>query len=230
MRLAGHLGLPQLSVATTQLLVDSAGRKLGKSTGGAVWLDPTRTPIFDFYQYFLGMDDTLARSLLPALLPPTVSQEEIDATLGEEPESRAVQRAVADSVTGWVHGEEAVEGATAAGPILFRDRGAAIAASLQATGSLAPGQAAALSVVRRVALDETPTTVTDAFVRAGLCSSRSELRRLVKGRGVRLNGALVEREAAEGALSPADVLTVPGVGRCFLGSVGKSTMAVVTLP
>jgi tyrosyl-tRNA synthetase len=84
----------------------STGKKFGKSEGGAVWLDPKKTPPFQFYQFWFNTsDEDVEEYLLKMTL---VSKEDIDAVMDEQraaPASRAAQKRLAHEVTTLVHGE-----------------------------------------------------------------------------------------------------------------------------
>jgi len=89
------------------LLVNKAtGKKFGKSEGGAVWLDPAKTPPFEFYQFWFNTpDDQVEEFLLKMTLLP---KAEIDAVMQEQkqnPAGRAAQKKLALEVTALVHGE-----------------------------------------------------------------------------------------------------------------------------
>lgn len=90
------------------LLVNrSTGKKFGKSEGGAVWLDPAKTPPFEFYQFwFNAADDDVEEYLLKMTLMPV---EEIEAVMREQrqnPSARAAQKKLAYEVTALVHGDD----------------------------------------------------------------------------------------------------------------------------
>lgn len=95
---------------TIPLMLKSDGTKFGKTAGGAVWLDPEKTTPYEFYQFWINQDD---RDVIKYLKYFTfLSHEEIDA-LEEQvktaPEQRAAQIKLAEEVTRFVHGEEALQ-------------------------------------------------------------------------------------------------------------------------
>ena len=105
---------------TIPLMLKADGTKFGKTAGGAVWLDADKTTPYEFYQFWLNQDD---RDVIKYLKYFTfLSQDEI-ATLEKsveiEPEKRLAQRRLAEEVTEFVHGKEAVRDAEAISKALF---------------------------------------------------------------------------------------------------------------
>ena len=146
---------------TTPLLLRADGQKFGKSEEGAVWLDPERTSPYEFFQFFLNTADDQVGTLLRRLT--LLQREEIEALEREPPETRAAQRALAEHLTTLVHGEDGLRQAEAQTKALFGGDGEAEAVEV------APD-----------ALSSWPAL----FVAAGLASSLSEARRLIKGGGL----------------------------------------------
>ncbi|KAG5653986.1 hypothetical protein H0H81_008568 [Sphagnurus paluster] len=93
---------------TTPLLTTASGEKFGKSAGNAVWLDPDMTSVFDFYQYFVKVDDADVEKYLKLFTLLSRSQiatimEAHTANAQEQPEARIAQRRLAAEVTEMVH-------------------------------------------------------------------------------------------------------------------------------
>lgn len=105
---------------TCPLITKADGTKFGKTEGGNIWLDPTRTSPYQFYQYWLNVSDEDAVKFIKIFT--LLSKEEI-ATLAEEhakhPELRALQTKLAEEVTTMVHSAEEVENAKNASKVLF---------------------------------------------------------------------------------------------------------------
>ena len=97
---------------TIPLMLKSDGTKFGKSAGGAVWLDPEKTTPYEFYQFWLNQDD---RDVIKYIKYFTfLEKEEIEAlevSVQEEPHKRQAQKCLAEEVTRFVHGEEALQDA-----------------------------------------------------------------------------------------------------------------------
>ena len=105
---------------STPLVTKSDGTKFGKCEGGAVWLDPSLTSPYAFFQFWLNADDADARTWLP--LYSERPAEEIEALIAESierPAARTAQRALAEELTLLVHGPEQLRQAEAAGRALF---------------------------------------------------------------------------------------------------------------
>ena len=95
---------------TFPLLLDSSGRKFGKSEGNALFLDATMTPVFDWYQYFLRTPDADAiRYLKVFSMRPLDEIAALEAEMKAHPEARIPQKALAEEVTRLVHGEEGLK-------------------------------------------------------------------------------------------------------------------------
>lgn len=105
---------------TSPLLTDAHGRKMGKSTGGDVFMSPTRTSPYRFFQLWMQVDDALVGDRLRKFT--FLAMEEIEAIVAgheRDPGGHEAQRALAREVTMLVHGPEATDAAEAASKILF---------------------------------------------------------------------------------------------------------------
>ena len=164
----------------TPLVTKSDGTKFGKSEGGAVWLDPTLTSPYAFFQFWLNADDADARAWLP--LYSERPAEEVEALIAESierPADRTAQRSLAEELTLLVHGTEQLHQAEAAGRALFgRDDLGSLAAETLG---------AALEEAGAVRVDGDIPSVAQLLHLTGLVSSLSEARRTVKEGGAYLN-------------------------------------------
>jgi tyrosyl-tRNA synthetase len=163
----------------TPLLVDSTGRKFGKSEGNAVWLSADMTSPYVFYQYFLNVEDASVISMLKALSDR--SREEIlelERQVAEEPFRRAAQKALAADVTTLVHGPDATAAVQAASEALFGkgDLAGLDASTLRDATAELPGAPVSVG-----------TSVVDALVAVGLVDSRNGARRAIGDGGASLN-------------------------------------------
>lgn len=166
-------------VFTAPLIVNkTTGVKFGKSEGGAVWLDPAKTSVYKFYQFWLNVDDVGAGDYLKifTLLP----KEEIERIIGEheaDPRQRLAQRTLAHEVTALVHGLERTESVERGTAVLFGTGDASVLseADLDALSREVPTVAAGVTVVQ-------------ALADSGLAGSNGEARRLIAGGAVALNG------------------------------------------
>ena len=119
--LSRRLGNPtQVFGLTAPLLLTSSGKKFGKSEEGAVWLDAARTSPYRFYQFWLNTEDAdVARYLKMFTFAPL---EEIEATMTAhdvERGRRIAQRRLAEDVTRWVHGPDALARVLKASQVMF---------------------------------------------------------------------------------------------------------------
>jgi tyrosyl-tRNA synthetase len=163
---------------STPLITTSDGKKIGKTEGATIWLDPELTSPYAFFQYWLNIDDVDARAWLPLFSErPADEIEALSAESLEHPAARGLQRALAEELTLLVHGTEELRHAEAAGRALF---------GREDLRSLDPSTlAAALGEAGGVDIEGAPT-VAQLFQLTGLASSLSEARRTVKEGGAYL--------------------------------------------
>ncbi|KAF9349038.1 tyrosyl-tRNA synthetase [Mortierella sp. NVP85] len=172
---------------TIPLLTTATGEKFGKSAGNAVWLDETMTSLFDFYQFFVKTADAdVGRYLHYFTL---LNADEINTIMEQhnaEPEKRIAQHALAKETTELVHGAEAVPKALLATQVLF-------GSSLDKV----KGQELieAFENDPRMMSLEKPNVAEMSLDRiaseSGLCSSKSEAKKLIKSGGLYINNVKV---------------------------------------
>ncbi|MBQ7143610.1 MAG: tyrosine--tRNA ligase [Oscillospiraceae bacterium] len=154
---------------TITLLTDSNGKKMGKTAGNAVWLDPNKTTPYEFYQYWRNVDDADVLKCIRMLT--FLPLEEIDAmSKWEGSQLNRAKEILAFELTQMVHGEEEAKKAEASAKALFSGGGAA-------------------DNVPTTALTEADFTdgkidVLSLLVKTGLCASRGDARRNVQQGGV----------------------------------------------
>ena len=155
---------------TITLLLNSEGKKMGKTASGAVWLDPNKTTPYDFYQYWRNVDDQDVEKCLGLLT--FLPMDEV-RRLGALKDSQIneAKKVLAYEVTKLVHGEEEAEKAQEAAASLFG--GATMGGSIPTTEITAADL-------------EKDARVTTLLVTCGLAASNSAARRLVQGGGVSL--------------------------------------------
>jgi tyrosyl-tRNA synthetase len=155
---------------TFPLVVTASGVKMGKTAEGAVFLSPEMTSVFDFYQYFINVDDRdVGRLLKLFTFLPLPEIERLTAVQGAE--LRAAKQVLALEATRIVHGDGAAEEARKGAQAAFS--GGAGDASVPSHGVTAAELAAGLKVV-------------DLLAACGLAASKSAARRLVEQGGVRV--------------------------------------------
>ena len=160
---------------TITLLLNSEGKKMGKTQSGAVWLDPDKTSPFDFYQYWRNIADADVLKCLRMLTFLPIEQiDEMDKWEGSQ--LNAAKEILAFELTKLVHDEEEAQKAQESARALF------------GSGTAAEMPTAKLS---EADLKEGNIDILDLLVKSGLVSSRSEGRRAVEQGGVSMDGEKV---------------------------------------
>ncbi len=180
---------------TWPLLVDKAtGRKFGKSEVATIWLDPSKTSPYQFYQFWINTEDENLKEYF--LKMTMLSKTEIDAALElhkRDPRERHGQHILARAVTALVHGEEETAKAEQVSQVLFGE------------GSVRGLERDALEMLRSAAPSQevqAGTSIMEARVAARLCPCKRESRRFLAGKAVTLNGEAITDPKRE--LGPED--------------------------
>lgn len=170
-------------VITLPLVINkSTGKKFGKTEEGAIWLDPNRTSPFQFYQFWLNVEDEAVEDYLKIFTE--LDQQTINETMQkfwDDRASRSAQRILAREVTKIVHGAEAIDGIEGATGVAY--------GNAELTPESIPLLKAQLPL-GHANIDQ--TSIVDALVSTGLAASNSEARRLIGDGGVYINGQRVE--------------------------------------
>ena len=169
---------------TLPLITNADGSKFGKTAAGAVWLDPRKTSVYRFYQFWIRTDD---RDVIAYLKYFTfLDRAEIEALERQhrdKPEARAAHKALARAVTDLVHGPSATQDAIRASDILF---GGGLEGISEASFIDVAGEAPAKEMAKtRLAGAGAP--LAELLVESGLCSSKGQARKDVEGGGIYLN-------------------------------------------
>ena len=158
---------------TITLLTDSQGKKMGKTAGNAVWLDPNKTSPFEFYQYWRNVDDADVMKCIRMLtFLPLEQIDEMDAWQGEQ--LNRAKEILAFELTKMVHGEQAASSAQATAKSLF--------------GGVADAENMPATTLRAGELPQQGLGILDALVACGLAASKGEARRLIQQGGISLDG------------------------------------------
>ena len=205
---------------TLPLITNADGSKFGKTVAGAIWLDPKRTSVYKFYQFWINTDD---RDVIPYLKYFTFLAPEEIASLGaqhaENPGGRAAHKALAKSVTDLLHGVEATAEAIRASEILFGGKLDGIAEStFQEIVGEVPTRP-----IERARLDGAGLPLVELLIHAGLCPSKGQARKDVEGGGVYLNN--VREAGVTRSITVNDLL----FGKHLLLRKGKKNYVVVTV-
>jgi tyrosyl-tRNA synthetase len=179
----------QLYGMTCPLLTKSDGSKMGKTEAGAIWLSPARTSPYQFYQYWINVDDADAGKCLRFLTE--LSHEEIealDAARAADPARRESQRRLAEELTRLVHGESGLTAAKRATDIFF---GAEISALSDAQLGEIFADVPSKELPREKLAAE-GLALIDALVESGLAKNKSEARRVIEQGGAYINNRRVD--------------------------------------
>jgi tyrosyl-tRNA synthetase len=191
---------------TITLLTDSQGKKMGKTAGNAVWLDPNKTSPFEFYQYWRNVGDAdVLKCIRMLTFLPLEQIDEMDHWEGEQ--LNKAKEILAYELTKMVHGEEEAEKAQATARGLFS--GAADHENMPSTKLDAE------------LVKDGGVGLLAAMVAAGLCGSNREARQLVQQGGVLVDG--------EKVTDPKAILTVDALNKGVVIKKGKKVYHKVAL-
>ena len=191
---------------TITLLTDSQGKKMGKTAGNAVWLDPNKTSPFEFYQYWRNVGDAdVLKCIRMLTFLPLEQIDEMDHWEGEQ--LNKAKEILAYELTKMVHGEEEAEKAQTTARGLFS--GAADHENMPSTKLDAE------------LVKDGGVGLLAAMVAAGLCGSNREARQLVQQGGVLVDG--------EKVTDPKAVLTVDALNKGVVIKKGKKVYHKVVL-
>ena len=169
---------------TIPLLLKSDGTKFGKSSGGAVWLDPKMTSPYDFYQFWINTDDRDTDKYLKYFTFLSKEKiEELDRETRERPNLRLAQKALAYEVTSFVHGKEEADRAEKISSLLFKgDISELSADEIEEAFGSAPS----------ATIGKEPANLVDLLVETGVEKSRRQAREDISSRAVSINGRILD--------------------------------------
>jgi tyrosyl-tRNA synthetase len=205
---------------TLPLITNSDGTKFGKSLGGAIYLDPAKTSVYKFYQFWIRTDDRdVIRYLKFFTFLSQAEIGELEKQHAENPGARAAHKALAKAVTDMVHGPETTTEALRASDILF---GGELGGVSETTFNEIVGEVPTKPVAK-TQLDGTGLPLVEALVLSGLCPSKGQARKDVEGGGVYLNN--VRESNFQRAITGADLL----FGKHLLLRKGKRNYSVLSV-
>jgi tyrosyl-tRNA synthetase len=205
---------------TLPLLTNADGSKFGKSVAGAIWLDPKKTSVYRFYQFWVRVDDRDVLKLLKYFT--FLTRDEIGILEQEHtsrPEARIAHKALARAVTDLIHGPSATQEAIKASEILF---GGDLAGISEQTFTELAAEVPSKQVVReRLGTQGAP--LVELLVEAALCQSKGQARKDIEGGGIYVNNL---REG-----SPSRVIAASDFlfGKHLLLRKGKRNYALLVL-
>ncbi|MCL2280270.1 tyrosine--tRNA ligase, partial [Candidatus Saccharibacteria bacterium] len=171
-----------VDVWSTPLVINkSTGRKFGKSEGGAVWLSAEKTSPYQFYQFWLNVDDAGVIDYMKVYT--SLDKADVDAVAKEHeinPNTRVAQRKLAYEVTALVHGRETAESVQRVTNVLFGD-----------TDFQELSNTDLDKLAREIPTVTIDCTVISALVESDLATSNGEAQRLIKQNAISLNGTKI---------------------------------------
>jgi tyrosyl-tRNA synthetase len=204
---------------TLPLITNADGSKFGKTVAGAVWLDPKKTSVYRFYQFWINTDDRdVIRYLkfFTFLSPDDIAG--LEQKHAQNPGAREAHRALAKAVTDLVHSPGATAEAVRASEILF---GGELKGIAEGTFNEIVGEVPTKEI-EKSRLDGAGLPLVELLVHAGLCPSKGQARKDIEGGGVNVNN--VREGGAARVVTTGDLL----FGRHLLLRKGKKNYVVVT--
>lgn len=177
--LGRRLGGPELFGLTSPLVTTKSGQKMGKTANGAVWLNAEMLSPYDYWQYWRNVEDADVERFLLMFTELPLDEVKRLASLKDK-EINQAKIVLANEATKLCHGEEAAKAAHATAVGTFTEG---------ATGDGLPRYE-----ISRATIDA-GITVFALFADSGLCESRGAARRLIQGKGARINNQVVESDS-----------------------------------
>jgi tyrosyl-tRNA synthetase len=198
-------------VFSTPLIINKAtGAKFGKTEDGAIWLDPTKTSVYDFYQFWLNTSDVNVIDYLKTFTFLTLERiAELEVMLVADPSARMAQKELAKEVTTFVHGAEITKSVEIVTSILF---GARVVADLKESE-----QDMLLSNAPHFKLEQ-DMSVIEVLVASGLATSNREARTFVESGAVSLGDTKIQS---------LETMIMLAVGELALLRRGKKNLVVL---
>jgi len=204
---------------TLPLITNADGTKFGKTEAGAIWLDPKRTSVYKFYQFWINTDDRDVIRYLKYFTFLTAAEiASLEKAHAENPGGRVAHKALAKAATDLIHGEGATAEAVRASEILF---GGELEGIAESTFNDIVGEVPTKEI-EKAKLDGAGVPLVELLVHASLCGSKGQARKDIEGGGVNINN--VREPNAARAVTPSDLL----FGKHVLLRKGKKNYVVVT--
>ena len=204
---------------TLPLITNADGSKFGKTVAGAVWLDPKKTSVYRFYQFWIRTDD---RDVIKMLKYFTfLTREEIadlERQHTEKPEARVAHKALAKAVTDLIHGPQATAEAIRASEILF---GGELTGISETTFNDIVGEVPT-KPIERAKLEGAGSPLVELLALSGLSQSKGQARKDLEGGGIYINN--IRESNAQRAVLASDLL----FGKHLLLRKGKRNYVVMT--
>ncbi|MEI9959777.1 MAG: tyrosine--tRNA ligase [Limisphaerales bacterium] len=209
---------------TLPLITNADGTKFGKTAAGAIWLDPKRTSIYKFFQFWINTDDRdVIRYLKYFTFLSNEKIESLEKLHALHPGARKAQRELAFETTELIHGKDAAIAAERASTTLFygastyEDLNDFFEKSFDIIADEVPTKE-----IEKSKLEGTGIPLIELLVHAGLCPSKGQARKDIEGGGVNINN--VRETNFQRAVTSKDLL----FGKHILLRKGKKNYVVVT--
>ncbi|HCZ3213098.1 TPA: tyrosine--tRNA ligase [Staphylococcus aureus] len=179
---------------TIPLVTKSDGKKFGKSESGAVWLDAEKTSPYEFYQFWINQSDEDVIKFLKYFT--FLGKEEIDRleqSKNEAPHLREAQKTLAEEVTKFIHGEDALNDAIRISQVLFSGDLKSLSAKELKDG---------FKDVPQVTLSNDTTNIVEVLIETGISPSKRQAREDVNNGAIYINGE--RQQDVNYALAPED--------------------------
>jgi len=205
---------------TLPLIMNADGSKFGKTVAGAIWLDPQRTSVYRFYQFWINTDDRdVIRYLKFFTFLPIEEINALEKQHTENPGARAAHKTLARAATDLIHGATATAEAIRASEILF---GGELTGISEATFGDIVGEVPTKEIPR-TSLEGAGLPLVELLVLAGLCPSKGQARKDAEGGGVNINN--VRETNFQRLVTVSDLL----FGKHCLLRKGKKNYVVVSV-
>ncbi|MFW0759612.1 tyrosine--tRNA ligase [Staphylococcus cohnii] len=165
---------------TIPLVVKSDGKKFGKTEGGAVWLDADKTSPYEFYQFWINStDEDVIKFLKYFTFLSKAEINDLEKSLQEAPHLREAQKALAENVTRFIHGQDALDDAIRISQALFSGDLKSLSAKELKEG---------FKDVPQVDLNHTTSNLVEAIIETGISSSKRQAREDINNGAIYING------------------------------------------
>jgi tyrosyl-tRNA synthetase len=204
---------------TLPLIMNSDGTKFGKTVAGAIWLDPRRTSVYKFYQYWINTDDRDVIRYLKFFTFKTKHEiEALETKHAENPAAREAHIELAFEVTNIVHGPNAATSAAVASVVLF---GGPVEKASEDFFNHIVGEVPTKEI-RKADLDGAGKPLVELLVHSGLCQSKGQARKDIEGGGAYINN--IREASPQRAVTAKDLL----FGKHLLLRKGKRNYVILT--
>ena len=199
---------------TMPLILDSTGKKFGKSEGNALWLNKEKTSAYEIYQYLINSDDSKVLEYLKVFTFLSKEQiEEVYAKQLEAPETRIAQKTLAWEVVKDIHGKEEADNAVLVSEKLFKG---------DFNGLSVKDIKSGMRSVPSFDLTE-EGNIVDVLVNNKIASSKREAREFIKGNAISVNGNIINDETAtitkDMAIEGEIIIFRRGKKKYFIGNI-----------